>query len=154
MSFIFKKNKDLIETPYYSSWIIFTRLLINNNNYPRVITYINIKLIKLYFLLRKDIIIINASRIQHRLGSRVMMTWLATLLESQSVPHVVSAIFLPNPHVLWLIRPYVFWTISLWLLIIYSINTILYPYALPLIHLPFSLLKSLPKYNLSSELRV
>ena len=32
---------------------------------------------------------------------------------------------------------------------IYSIDTILYPYALPLIHLSYSHLKSLPKYNLS-----
>jgi len=35
---------------------MFTRSLIDNNNYPRVIIYINIRLIKLYFSLRKDIL--------------------------------------------------------------------------------------------------
>ena len=34
---------------------------------------------------------------------------------------------------------------------IYSVDTILYPYALLLIHLPYSHLKSLPKYNLGSK---
>jgi len=41
---------------------------------------------------------------------------------------------------------------SLLLVHIYSINTTLYPYALPLAIIPY-LLKSLPKYNLSSSLR-
>jgi len=35
-------------------------------------------------------------------------------------------------------------------ILIYSIDTILYPYTLLLIHLSYSHLKSLPKYNLSS----
>ena len=43
------------QTPYYPSWIIFTRSANSNSNYPTVITYINIKLISLYFLIRKDI---------------------------------------------------------------------------------------------------
>ena len=34
---------------------------------------------------------------------------------------------------------------------IYSVDTILYPYALLLIHLSYSHLKSLPKYNLGSK---
>ena len=39
-----------------SSWIIFSKQLTNNNDYLRVITYINIKLSQLCFLLRKNII--------------------------------------------------------------------------------------------------
>ena len=36
---------------------------------------------------------------------------------------------------------------------IYSVDTTLYPYALPFIQTPLTSLKSLPKYNLSSNLR-
>jgi len=46
--------------------------------------------------------------------------------------------------------PYGLQPVSLCLSYIYSIDTILYPYALPLIHLPYSHLKSLSKCNLSS----
>jgi len=51
-----EKEEDIISTPYYPSWIMFARTSTNNNNYPRVITYINIKLISLHFSLRKDIL--------------------------------------------------------------------------------------------------
>jgi len=55
LSSMFEEEKNIIRAPHHSSWIIFTRLLINDNDYLRVNIYINIKLIKLYFLLRKDI---------------------------------------------------------------------------------------------------
>jgi len=55
LSPISKKGEDIIRTPYHLSWIMFTRSLINGNDYLRVITYINVKLIKLCFSLRKDI---------------------------------------------------------------------------------------------------
>ena len=42
--------------PHYLLWIIFSRQLANNNDYPRVITYINAKLSQLHFSLRKNII--------------------------------------------------------------------------------------------------
>ena len=45
-------------------------------------------------------------------------------------------------------------TLSSLLDYIYSIDTILYPYVLPLIYFLFSFLKSLLKYNLSSKLSV
>ena len=41
--------------PNYLSWIIFARQLNNNNKHPRVLTYINIRLIQLYFSLRKNL---------------------------------------------------------------------------------------------------
>jgi len=44
-----------MEAPNHLSWIIFARPLHSNNKYPRVLTYISIRLIKLCFLLRKDI---------------------------------------------------------------------------------------------------
>ena len=50
-----EKEENTIGVSHYSSWIIFTRLLLTNNDYPKVITYINIKSIKLCFSLRKDI---------------------------------------------------------------------------------------------------
>ena len=50
-----EEEKDIIKASYHPLWITFTRLLINNNDYPRVKIYINVQLIKLYFLLRKDI---------------------------------------------------------------------------------------------------
>jgi len=50
-----KERKNIIEASYYSSWIMFTKLLLTNNNYSRIITYINIELVKLYFSLKKDI---------------------------------------------------------------------------------------------------
>ena len=46
--------------------------------------------------------------------------------------------------------PYGLQTVSSYHSYIYSIDIILYPYTLPLIHLSYSHLKSLPKCNLSS----
>ena len=43
---------------------------------------------------------IDTSRMQHRLGSRVITTQLAMTQESQSTPHVAGAIALLKPHVL------------------------------------------------------
>ena len=47
--------------------------------------------------------------------------------------------------------PYGLHSDSSWPVHIYSIDTILYPYALPLLYHPYSHLKSLPKCNLSSK---
>ena len=55
LSSMSKEGKDIIRALCYPLWIIFIRLLINNNDYPRVNIYINVKLIKLHFLLRKNI---------------------------------------------------------------------------------------------------
>ena len=49
LSFMSKKEENIIKASHYPSWIIFTRSSLTNNNYPKVITYINIKLIKLCF---------------------------------------------------------------------------------------------------------
>jgi len=42
-------------TYHHPNWIAFARNPSNNNNFPRVITYINIRLSSLRFLLHKDI---------------------------------------------------------------------------------------------------
>ena len=42
-------------TCYYPNWIAFARYPSNNNDFPRVISYVNIHLNSLCFLLRKDI---------------------------------------------------------------------------------------------------
>ena len=99
------------------------------------------------------VITIDTSWIQHRLGSRITTTWSAMLQQFQSAPHVVGATSLLYPHVIWLCLPHVLWTLSSWLYHTYSINTILYPYALPITSHPFLTLKPLPKCNLSSKLR-
>jgi len=54
-SSIAEEEENIIDASYHPSWIIFVRLSSDDNDYLRVITYINIKLISLRFLLRKDI---------------------------------------------------------------------------------------------------
>jgi len=46
---------SLMGTCHHPNWIAFARNPSNNNNFPRVITYINIPLSSLRFLLCKDI---------------------------------------------------------------------------------------------------
>ena len=47
-----------------------------------------------------EVVMIDISRMQHGLGSRVMTTQLAASQESQSAPHVVGIIFLLDLYVL------------------------------------------------------
>jgi len=47
MSSLSKEGKNIVDTPHYPSWIMFARISTNDNDYPRVITYINAKLISL-----------------------------------------------------------------------------------------------------------
>ena len=42
-------------TCHHPNWIVFARSPSNSNDFPRVISYINIRLSSLHFLLRKDI---------------------------------------------------------------------------------------------------
>ena len=49
------KGEPLMSTCYHPNWISFTRIPSNNKDFPRVITYINIHLSSLHFLLCKDI---------------------------------------------------------------------------------------------------
>ena len=48
-------GKPLMGTCHHPNWIAFARYSSNNNNFPRVISYVNIRLNSLRFLLRKDI---------------------------------------------------------------------------------------------------
>ena len=48
-------GEPLIGTCHHPNWIVFARSPSNSNNFPRVISYINIRLSPLRFLLRKDI---------------------------------------------------------------------------------------------------
>ena len=48
-------GEPLIDTCYHPNWIAFARYLSNNNDFPRVISYVNICLNSLRFLLCKDI---------------------------------------------------------------------------------------------------
>ena len=50
------KGKPLMGTCHYPNWISFARIPSDNKDFPRVITYINIRLSSLHFLLRKDIL--------------------------------------------------------------------------------------------------
>ena len=49
------KGDPLIGTSHHPNWTTFTRIPSNNKNVPRVITYVNIRLSALHFLLHKDI---------------------------------------------------------------------------------------------------
>jgi len=48
-------GEPLIGTCHHPNWITFAKYSSNNNDLPRVISYVNIRLNSLYFLLRKDI---------------------------------------------------------------------------------------------------
>jgi len=49
------EGEPLMGTCYHPNWISFARIPLDNKDFPRVITYINIRLSSLCFLLRKDI---------------------------------------------------------------------------------------------------
>ena len=112
------------------------------------------------FLINPIDVMIDTSWMQYRYGWRVMTTWSAMPHVAQSASHVVGALSLLHPHVLWLIilmYSSCYWPHGLYIVSpltsIYSIDTILYPYALPLLLIPLTSLKPLPKCNLSSNLR-
>ena len=44
-----------MSTPNHLLWTMFTSILNTENKLPRVLTYINIRLIRLQFLFRRDI---------------------------------------------------------------------------------------------------
>ena len=48
-------GEPLMGTCHHPNWITFARTPSSGNDFPRVITYINIRLLSLCFLLRKDI---------------------------------------------------------------------------------------------------
>jgi len=50
------KGESLMGTNHHPNWILFARFLLKRSDSPRVITYINIHLSSLWFLLRNDII--------------------------------------------------------------------------------------------------
>jgi len=49
------KGEPPMGTFHHPNWISFTRISLDNKDFPRVITYINIRLSSLCFLLQKDI---------------------------------------------------------------------------------------------------
>jgi len=50
------KGVPLLGVPNHPNWLTFARKLSSSNESPRVVTYINIRLLSLWFSLRKDII--------------------------------------------------------------------------------------------------
>ena len=46
----------LVEVVNHSNWLTFSRSLETESNYPRIVTYVNIRLISLCFTLCKDVI--------------------------------------------------------------------------------------------------
>ena len=53
LSFLNEEEENTIGTFYHLSWIMFAQSTSDNNKHPRVITYINIRLIRLIFSLKK-----------------------------------------------------------------------------------------------------
>ena len=49
------EGKELVGVPNYPNWTTFSRSSSQDNNFPRVITYINVQLLSLCFSLRNDI---------------------------------------------------------------------------------------------------
>ena len=56
LSSLSKERDEIISAPNYSLWTLFARIPNTVNEHLKVLTYINSKLIKLCFLLRRDII--------------------------------------------------------------------------------------------------
>ena len=50
------EGKELVGVPNHPNWLTFARNLSSNNNSPRVVTYINIRLLSFWFLLHRDIL--------------------------------------------------------------------------------------------------
>ena len=50
------KGNELVGVPNYSNWLTFLRNLTIDSDTPRVITYINVRLLSLCFSLYKDIL--------------------------------------------------------------------------------------------------
>ena len=50
-----KEDNKVVDTLNYPNWITFSRLNSDKHDHPRVISYINICLIAIYFSLQKDI---------------------------------------------------------------------------------------------------
>ena len=46
-----KEGEELVDVPNHPNWIIFSRNSSKSNDFPRVITYINIRLSSFYFSL-------------------------------------------------------------------------------------------------------
>ena len=50
------EGEDLVGVQNHPNWLIFVRNLMNENNFPRVVIYINLRLSSLCFSLWKDIL--------------------------------------------------------------------------------------------------
>ena len=50
------EGKELVRVSNYPNWLIFSRNLMTDNDFPRVVTYINIRLSPFWFLLCKDLL--------------------------------------------------------------------------------------------------
>ena len=50
------EGKLLVKVVNYSNWLTFSRSSETESDYPRVVTYVNIRLISLHFALHKDVI--------------------------------------------------------------------------------------------------
>ena len=55
LSFSNCDSETLTDTSHYPNWIAFARHPSNNSDFPRVISYVNIRLNSLYFLLCRDL---------------------------------------------------------------------------------------------------
>ena len=53
---VFEEGEEIISVHNHSSWIIFARQLVNSNEHPRILIYINSRIIHSQFSLRKDLI--------------------------------------------------------------------------------------------------
>jgi len=60
-SFTSEEGDKVVGASDYPNWFIFSKSPTNDHDYPKVITYINTRLIHLSFSLRKDILTIETS---------------------------------------------------------------------------------------------
>ena len=51
-----RDGKELVGVPNHPNWLVFANSSLNIHDYPRVITYVNIRLSSFWFSLHKDIL--------------------------------------------------------------------------------------------------
>ena len=51
-----RDGEELVGVPNYPNWLVFANSSLNIHDYPRVITYVNIRLFSFWFFLHKDVL--------------------------------------------------------------------------------------------------
>ena len=87
LSLIFEEGKEIVSALNHSSWTIFARILNTENKHPRVLTYINIRISRLHFSLRKKTSLTTETLILSPFSTVVICTFLLMSIQITSNLH-------------------------------------------------------------------